>query len=181
MATSTQKTTTSSGPISNDDIDDWKNRFNEVLAQPGAWVNNRSPDTARPWHAGLFECFSPLDTCLVTWCLPCVTFGKTHHRLRKGGGGDLAGYEPVNTSCLLFCGSACVGLPWLLTALQRHDLREKHHLQGSCLVDLATACCCGCCDLVQQDKEAAYREQEKMRARGIEVGYTTNEEMVMPK
>lgn len=45
-----------------------------------------------------------------------------------------------------------------LTALQRADLRTKHNLQGSCLVDLATACCCGCCDIAQQDKEAEYRE-----------------------
>jgi hypothetical protein len=32
----------------------------------------------------------------MTYCCPCVTFGKTHHRTRKNG--SLEGYEPVNTS-----------------------------------------------------------------------------------
>jgi hypothetical protein len=40
--------------------------------------------------------FNPIDLCLVTYCCPCVTFGKTHHRLRKDP--NLAGYEPINTS-----------------------------------------------------------------------------------
>lgn len=42
-------------------------------------------------------------------------------------------------------------------AMQRADIREKYHLQGSCLTDIALACCCGLCDLVQQEKEATYR------------------------
>jgi hypothetical protein len=32
----------------------------------------------------------------MTWCLPCVTFGKTHHRVRKDA--SMQGYEPINTS-----------------------------------------------------------------------------------
>lgn len=42
--------------------------------------------------------------------------------------------------------------------MQRANIRAKYNLQGNCLTDIATACCCGLCDLVQQDKEAAYRE-----------------------
>jgi hypothetical protein len=33
---------------------------------------------------------------LITYCVPCVTFGKTHHRTRKDA--TMAGYEPINTS-----------------------------------------------------------------------------------
>jgi hypothetical protein len=33
---------------------------------------------------------------LVTYCCPCVTFGKIHHRLVKNN--SMEGYEPVNTS-----------------------------------------------------------------------------------
>lgn len=43
-------------------------------------------------------------------------------------------------------------------AMQRQNVREKYNLQGSCLTDLALSCCCGLCSLVQQDKEAEYRE-----------------------
>lgn len=61
-------------------------------------------------------------------------------------------------------------------ALQRANIREKYNLQGSCLVDIATACCCGCCDLIQQEKEAAHRDT----AVSGEHGYKTNEEMTYP-
>lgn len=37
-------------------------------------------------------------------------------------------------------------------------MREKYHLEGSCVEDLLKAWCCGCCTLIQQDKEAEYRE-----------------------
>lgn len=84
------------GPIDNDVIQEWSQRANDVLAQPGEVINSKSPADAEPWHANLFACFMPVDLCLTTWCLPCVTFGKTHHRLRKNG--NLEGYEPVNTS-----------------------------------------------------------------------------------
>jgi len=143
------------GPISDNDVEEWKARFNDVLARPSEHVNQKSPPNAQPWYNSLFACFSPIDLCLITCCIPCVTFGKTHHRLRKNG--SLEGYEPINTSCLLFCGSSCVGATPCLMAMQKADIRARYNLQGNCLVDLATACCCGCCDLIQQDKEAAYR------------------------
>jgi hypothetical protein len=40
--------------------------------------------------------------------------------------------------------------------LQRHDIRDKYHLKGEGAMDCLKAWCCACCDLVQQDKEAAY-------------------------
>ena len=87
------------GPLSDADMDDWKNRINDVLARPSEHVNSKSPQAAQPWTNGFFACLSPIDTCLMTWCIPCVTFGKTHHRLRKNG--SLEGYEPINTSVCL--------------------------------------------------------------------------------
>lgn len=84
------------GPISDKDVGDWKNRFNEVLAKPGEVVNSKSPEGAQPWNESFFGCFSPIDLCCITYCVPCLTFGKTHHRVRKSA--TLEGYEPVNTS-----------------------------------------------------------------------------------
>jgi hypothetical protein len=40
---------------------------------------------------------------LITYCVPCVTFGKTHHRTRKDA--NMAGYEPINTSVCVFSSS----------------------------------------------------------------------------
>ena len=77
-------------------VAEWKERFNDVLARPGEHINQRSPEGAQSWSEAFFGCCSPIDLCLITYCLPCVTFGKTHHRLRKDA--TLAGYEPINTS-----------------------------------------------------------------------------------
>lgn len=63
-------------------------------------------------------------------------------------------------------------------AMQRANIREKYNLQGSCLVDIATACCCGCCDLIQQDKEVEHREPLNQ---GQQQGYKANEEMAVPE
>lgn len=62
-------------------------------------------------------------------------------------------------------------------AMQRADLRTKHNLQGSCLLDIATACCCGCCQLVQADKEAEYRE---LNSQGVQQGYQATGGMTYP-
>lgn len=58
----------------------------------------------------------------------------------------------------MFCASSCVALHWIPMSMQRADIRSRYNLQGSCLVDMATACCCGLCDLVQQEKESGQRE-----------------------
>jgi hypothetical protein len=61
-------------------------------------------------------------------------------------------------------------------ALQRANIREKYNLQGNCLVDIATSCCCHCCSLIQQDKEAEHWESKS----ADRTGYTSNEEMHFP-
>jgi len=146
------------GPIDNRDIDDWKNRFNNTMANTEKFSAPSPPD-ARPWSTGFFSCFAPVDLCLITCCVPCVTFGKTHHRTRKNG--NMEGYEPINTSCLAFWASTCFGLHWVLQSMQMQDIREKYNLEGSCLVDIAKSCCCGCCALIQAEKESELREKEK--------------------
>ncbi|KYK62079.1 hypothetical protein DCS_03224 [Drechmeria coniospora] len=171
-------TSHSNGPIDEQDLNDWKTRFNDVLARPSEHINSKSAAQASPWHAGFFECFKPIDLCLISCCLPCVTFGKTHHRLRKNG--DLVGYEPINTSCLLFWGSTCCWLYWIPLAMQRQNVREKYNLQGSCLVDLAVSCCLGCCTVIQSDKEAEYHEA-LLKSSGVQQQYQSNTEMTYPE
>jgi len=146
------------GPINDHDIEDWKNRFNTVLGNAGETINSKSAEGAQGWSNQFFGCCSPIDLCLITYCLPCVTFGKIHHRTRKNG--NMEGYEPINTSCLLFLASACFGLHWIPESMQRADIRRKYNLEGSCLTDIAIACCCALCDLTQQEKETTIREKE---------------------
>jgi len=63
-------------------------------------------------------------------------------------------------------------------SMQRAEIRAKYNLQGSCLTDIATACCCGICDLVQQDKEVATHEKG---GAPIEEQYQSSGGMTYPK
>ncbi|ROT42036.1 PLAC8-domain-containing protein [Sodiomyces alkalinus F11] len=176
MAAPQTSTQARAGPIDNRDVEEWTQRFNEVLAKPGEVIHSSSPASAQSWNNSLFACFNPIDLCLVSCCLPCVTFGKTHHRLNRDA--NLDGYEPVNTSCLLFCASSCVGLHWIPAAMQRAQVRAKFHLQGTCLGDLALSCCCACCSLVQQEKEA--QEKAPPAAQAIQQEYQPSADMAYP-
>jgi hypothetical protein len=99
------------GVIDQNDVNDWVKRFNDTLADHSL-VTAPAAQDARPWYSSFFGCFSPIDTCqpfhcqhmsladdltgAITCCIPCVTFGKTHHRTRKHG--NMEGYSAVNTS-----------------------------------------------------------------------------------
>lgn len=99
MAAPQQQQPAQASPLNHDDMGDWAARFNDVLARPGEHVNSKSPETSQPWHNSFFGCLAPIDTCLMSWCCPCVVFGRTHHRLRKNA--NLEGYQPINTSVSL--------------------------------------------------------------------------------
>jgi Cys-rich protein (TIGR01571 family) len=163
------------GPIDQSDVQEWKNRINKSI-KTKAWGSSTKGPAARQWNNSFFGCCSPASLCCLTCCLPCVTFGKTHHRLHKNG--DMQGYEPINTSCILFYLSGCFGVHWVLNAMQLQDIREKHNLEGSCAEDLLKSYCCLCCSLVQAEKESKEREIE---ARGVVSEQYTGEAMVMPQ
>jgi hypothetical protein len=58
------------GPIDHNDMNDWMNRFNEVLSKSGEHINQKSPEDSREWHSSFFGCFDPIDLC--------TCFGLTH-------------------------------------------------------------------------------------------------------
>lgn len=88
--------TTAGSAIKDEDLKHWQNRFNDVLARPSEHLNSSSGQGAQSWFNSFWSCFNPVDTCLITCCVPCFTFGKTHHRLQHQG--NLEGYEAINTS-----------------------------------------------------------------------------------
>ncbi|TLD09844.1 hypothetical protein PspLS_12032 [Pyricularia sp. CBS 133598] len=138
------------------DAQQWKARFNTVVADVGGVVNSKAPEGAEPFSENLFGCFGDMSLCLQGCLIPCLVFGKTHHRTRRNA--NMEGYQPVNTTCLLLCGLGCIGLSWIPMSMQRADIRKKYGLQGSCLGDIALACCCGCCAILQEERESAHRE-----------------------
>lgn len=146
--------TTSVSAVHKDDVADWVERLNQVLAKPEL-VTAPTGANAQPWHTKFFECFKPIDLCLITCCVPCVTFGKNHHRTRKDA--NLNGYKPVNPTCLGFCVAAMFGVPCIPMMMQHTDIRRQYNLEGDLATDIFKTWCCGCCTLIQQAKETEYR------------------------
>lgn len=85
--------------IDENDVQFWTDALNDVAGRPAEALMSASPAGAGSWFTSFFSCLDPVDECAVTWCLPSVTFGKTHHRMNKDA--KLAGYKPVNTSVSL--------------------------------------------------------------------------------
>ncbi|KAF2204333.1 PLAC8-domain-containing protein [Delitschia confertaspora ATCC 74209] len=114
------------------------------------------------WHHSGAACCSPFSTCLLSWCCPCILYGRAHHRVKSNG--NMQNYSCTNSACLIYAGMACLGLSWIPAMLERGDLREKYHLKGNGCTDCLCACCCAPCDLTQQDKETEYRESQHLIA-----------------
>jgi hypothetical protein len=48
------------------------------------------------WHHSGSSCCSPFGTCMLSWCCPCITYGRTHHRVKNDG--NMQGYSCCNLS-----------------------------------------------------------------------------------
>lgn len=95
------------------------------------------------WGAGLFSCFDDIGLCLVTWIVPCFTFGKTMEAMGK-------------QSCLIGALLFLVPLVNLVCWVQlRGEIREKYGIEGSLFGDLFAICCCSLCALVQEGAQAS--------------------------
>ena len=89
---------------------------------------------------GLCGCFSNIGLCVLSFFLPCYTFGKVA--------------EAVGQSCLL-CGlSVLVPIANVVTMVMvRSKVREAHRIEGSVLGDVLPVLCCPFCSLVQEAQE----------------------------
>jgi len=92
------------------------------------------------WQNGLFGCFNDCGLCIVSYIVPCYTFGKNA--------------EALGDSCCL-CGLASLfGFPLIICgAMHRQKLREKKGIEGSFCGDLVSFACCPLCAMVQMGQE----------------------------
>jgi len=131
------------------DIDGWVTRASATAKNPAGIT---APQGHGEWSSSFFGCFDPIDTCAITCCCPCITFGKTHHRLHKDA--NLNGYSVVNASvclnegngerlrwggmltewswqCLGWWAISCFGFHCIPNLLQRHEIRDRAQPQLS--------------------------------------------------
>ncbi|OLN92816.1 Cell number regulator 11 [Colletotrichum chlorophyti] len=127
------------------------------------------------WQNDLCNC-GPCDTCIVGTCLPCLLLGKTSERMRDP---TMQTYEAINTDCLLMCGiSWFTGCGWIYAMMKRGEIRERFGIKGSGTSDCCVSYWCGCCALIQQDKEV----QARLSTGPVIQGYQPQKEgMHMPQ
>ncbi|PAA58301.1 hypothetical protein BOX15_Mlig001673g3 [Macrostomum lignano] len=87
---------------------------------------------------GLCGCFDDFGLCIVTYLVPCYTFGKNA--------------EAVQESCLL-CGIGYLFVSPCLGAIVRGKIREKQGIPGRFVSDLLAHLCCPLCALMQDAQE----------------------------
>ncbi|MCJ1337428.1 hypothetical protein MMC09_002710 [Bachmanniomyces sp. S44760] len=109
---------------------------------------------ASEWSSSFWDCFSPGSTCLAaTCCGPCL-FGKIKARRDNP---TLQGFSYCNGSCVGWYFAACCGIQGVLQYFNRADMRVAYNINGSTMGDLAASVCCGCCAMVQEEKELLLR------------------------
>ncbi|KAL1859840.1 hypothetical protein VTK73DRAFT_7430 [Phialemonium thermophilum] len=127
------------------------------------------------WQNSLMDC-GPADTCLLGCCLPCVLLGKTSERLRDP---SLQSYEPFNSDCMIMCAISYFGCGWIYAMVKRGEIRERFGIQGGGTGDCCTAYWCGCCALIQHEKEVEART--RLVAPHTQQYQPPKEGMVMPQ
>ena len=93
------------------------------------------------WGKGLFSCFDDIGLCLLSFFLPCITFGKTMEAMGK-------------SSCILGAVYFWIPLLNLICWIQlRGAIRDKYNIDGGIVGDLFAICCCPPCALVQENQQ----------------------------
>ncbi|KOC08475.1 DUF614 domain protein [Aspergillus flavus AF70] len=111
------------------------------------------------WNYSLFDCCDPGSLCLMSWCLPCLTFGKTQARNHDA---TLNGFSYCNADCTIFTGLGLIYSHWIIQTIRRGEMRERYGIKGSCCGDCCATFFCSCCALVQEEKEAELRTRAEL-------------------
>lgn len=92
------------------------------------------------WQHGICGCFDNCGLCIISYFVPCYTFGKNS--------------EAVGESCA-GCGIAyIIPIVNIVAAVKiRGKIRDQKAISGSILGDLFFICCCPLCSLVQEAQE----------------------------
>lgn len=90
------------------------------------------------WKNGMFGCFGDFKVCILTFCVPAYTVGKTSQYLGE--------------NCALMGVLYCAGFG-AVAPINRWRLRERLGIQGSMLEDVIYSTVCPCCAIVQEARE----------------------------
>ncbi|XP_063690208.1 uncharacterized protein LOC134822868 [Bolinopsis microptera] len=98
------------------------------------------PPAPAEWASGLLGCCEDIGLCVITYFVPCLTFGQTAEAL--GDDCMMSGLAMLVPLLNLYC---------LVTV--RGRIREKYGIEGSLVMDLVSVLCCPLCALVQSARQ----------------------------
>ncbi|OQE20256.1 hypothetical protein PENFLA_c017G06233 [Penicillium flavigenum] len=104
-------------------------------------------------------------------CLPCLTYGKTQTRIKDP---SLRSFSYVNGPCAIWGFLSVGAMQWIMQTITRGEMRQQYGIEGSCCGDCCVSTFCGCCALIQEEKEAELRTRPEL------VGYQKSPDMAMP-
>ncbi|KAH3764142.1 hypothetical protein Pelo_4017 [Pelomyxa schiedti] len=110
--------------------------------------NFKDVRAAMTWRAKLFGCTEDTESCLFSWFLPCVQYGRNVESLGEGIVGDRCQENCCAYTALMLC-----GLSVIASCTQRVSVRNKYKIEGSSLVDFGLSYCCWCFVLSQNHRE----------------------------
>ncbi|KAK8511197.1 hypothetical protein V6N13_013619 [Hibiscus sabdariffa] len=114
---------------------------------------SRRPQPQPPppqWSAFLCGGGGDFETCCITWCLPCITFGQIAEMVDEGK--SSCAQQGCIYGMLMLC-----SLHFLLSCVYREKLRAKFGLPADPCNDCCVHSCCEACALCQEHAELKNR------------------------
>eukprot|EP00892_Ulva_mutabilis_P003651 jgi/Ulvmu1/1658/UM114_0028.1 len=107
---------------------------------------SKAPAAAGQWSSGLFDCFTDLPSCLITYFCACIGHGMVQGRAEG---------KPWGVDSILFIVGAylCCAHCWYFGTKRRRTVREKYGLPEDPCGDLPVNCCCLACAVCQEWRE----------------------------
>uniref|UniRef100_A0A7N0VEK9 Uncharacterized protein n=1 Tax=Kalanchoe fedtschenkoi TaxID=63787 RepID=A0A7N0VEK9_KALFE len=102
------------------------------------------------WTTSLCGCFEDCGNCCMTFCCPCVTFGRNAEIIDQGATTCCGG-------CCVFAILAEVGCACLYSCSYRSKLRQQYSLPDQPCGDCCVHFLCGPCALCQEHRELRNR------------------------
>ena len=108
------------------------------------------PNLPGAWAHGICGCFDNGVICIITYFVPCVTFGKVAEGLGKSCGL----YGTLYIIPILNC---------ILWVQNRGQLRSLRRIPGSAIGDCCLICWCTLCALAQEGQEVEQMQREEIQ------------------
>lgn len=141
-------------PMSQTPAPGYETRDEKLVTGPVA--HGHGAAAGNEWTQGFFDCCRPADLCCMTFCCPCITYGRNYERMKNPAIRQKP--DSANVPCLVYSALLCfAGLQFVAGFISRTSHREQMGIDGSPVVDCAAHFCCSCCALIQEVCQQCFR------------------------